>query len=213
MNGQKILEIGTGTGILPLNMQHYGGEYTGVDISPSMIQQAKTLVPNTDFFCADAHNLPFANNSFDVITALQCWAYFNKRTLLPELHRVLKKDGCLFVMFLTWLPDEDEIIRKSFDVVKRYNPSWSGFMKRFDESNLHWLTKDFSVEKVVKKDFHLSFSKESWCDRMVASRGVGATLPQEKLTMFRSKLADTLTDDPEALLLLHESVIIKLKRN
>ena len=126
---QKILDIGTGTGVLPMNMVHYGGDYTGVDLSSEMIEQAKALVPDISFICADAHNLPFENGSFDVVTALQCWVYFDKEKLLPELHRVLKKDGSLYIMFLTWLPDEDEIIRKSFELVKRYNPNWSGFMK------------------------------------------------------------------------------------
>ena len=88
---QKILDIGTGTGILPMNMKCYGGEYTGVDLSSKMIEQAKTLVPDISFICADAHNLPFENDCFDVVTALQCWVYFDKENLLPELHRALKK--------------------------------------------------------------------------------------------------------------------------
>ncbi len=213
-NEQNILDIGTGTGILPMNMERYGGKYIGLDLSKEMIEQAKMLVPNTDFICADAHNLPFDNNSFDIITALQCWVYFDKEKLLPELHRVLKKDGNLYVMFLTWLPDEDEIIRKSFELVKRYNPTWSGFMKRVDNVNLPWLKNtDFSLETVIKKDFHLSFSKEGWCDRMVASRGVGATLSKEKIAEFRSDLTEVLSNEAEDLHILHEAVIIKLKRN
>lgn len=210
---QEILDIGTGTGILPMNMVHYGGDYTGVDLSSEMIEQAKALVPDISFICADAHNLPFENGSFDVVTALQCWVYFDKEKLLPELHRVLKKDGSLYIMFLTWLPDEDEIIRKSFELVKRYNPNWSGFMKRIDRLDFHWLSKDFSVETVMKKDFRLPFSKESWCDRMVASRGIGATLTEDKIYEFRAELRGILNAENEDFTVLHEGVIIKLKRN
>lgn len=210
---QKILDIGTGTGILPMNMKCYGGEYTGVDLSSKMIEQAKALVPDISFICADAHNLPFESGSFDVITALQCWVYFDKENLLPELHRALKKDGSLYIMFLTWLPDEDEIIRKSFELVKRYNPNWSGFMKRADRLDFHWLNKDFSVETVIKKDFRLPFSKESWCDRMVASRGIGATLTEDKIAEFRTELMGILNAENEDFTILHEGVIIKLKRN
>ena len=210
---QKILDIGTGTGILPMNMKCYGGEYTGVDLSSKMIEQAKALVPDISFICADAHNLPFENDSFDVVTALQCWVYFDKEKLLPELHRVLKKDGSLYIMFLTWLPDEDEIIRKSFELVKRYNPNWSGFMKRADRLDFHWLNKDFSVETVIKKDFRLPFSRESWCDRMVASRGIGATLTEDKTAEFRTELMGILNAENEDFTVLHEGVIIKLKRN
>ncbi len=210
---QKILDIGTGTGILPMNMKCYGGEYTGVDLSSEMIEQAKALAPDINFICADAHNLPFENGSFDVVTALQCWVYFDKEKLLPELHRVLKKDGSLYIMFLTWLPDEDEIIRRSFELVKRYNPNWSGFMKRADRLDFHWLSREFSVETVMKKDFRLPFSKESWCDRMVASRGVGATLTEDKISEFRAELMGILNAENEDFTVLHEGVIIKLKRN
>lgn len=57
--GQHILDIGTGTGVLPMNMMTFGGHYTGVDHSPEMIAEAKALVPSADFVCADAHALPF----------------------------------------------------------------------------------------------------------------------------------------------------------
>ena len=210
---QNILDIGTGTGILPMNMMHYSGEYTGVDISSEMIEQAKALVPKADFICTDAHNLPFDDNSFDVVTALQCWVYFDKERLLPELHRVLKKDGNLYIMFLTWLPDEDEIIRRSFELVKCYNPNWCGFKKRSDRIDFHWLSKDFFVETIMKKDFYIPFSREGWCDRMVASRGVGATLPEDKISEFRDELMDILNDENHDFTVLHEGVIIKLKRN
>ncbi len=210
---QKILDIGTGTGILPMNMVCYGGDYIGVDLSAEMIQQAKALVPSAEFICADAHNLPFESGSFDVITALQCWVYLDKEKLLPEIHRILKTNGSLYIMFLTWLPDEDDIIRRSFELVKRFNPHWSGFMKRADRLDFHWLNKDFSVETVIKRDFYLPFSKEGWCERMIASRGVGATLTEDKISLFRAELMDILNTEKDNFTVLHEGVIIKLKRN
>lgn len=210
---QKILDIGTGTGILPMNMKRYGGKYTGVDLSAEMIGQAETMVPDVNFICADAQRLPFKNESFHVITALQCWVYFDKSILLPELRRVLKKNGNLYVMFLTWLPDEDELIRKSFAVIKQFNPNWSSFMKRVDQVDpKNWRKGGFSVEQTVKRDFQIPFTKESWCDRLTASRAVGATLSDEKIAEFRNALTDMLDREAEnQFTLLHEAVILKLK--
>lgn len=212
-SGQKVLDIGTGTGILPLNMQKFGGKYTAIDKSPEMILQAKALNSDADFVCADAHALPFENRSFDVITALQCWVYFDKKRLFPELNRLLKNDGRLYVMFMTWLPEEDEIIRKSFGIIKKYNSDWSGYMKRFDISELNLYGGNFSVELVIKKDYNLPFSRESWCDRLTASRGVGASLSEEKIKKFRTDLMDMLVKSVgDKFALLHEAVIIKLKK-
>ena len=86
-------------------------------------------------------------------------------------------------------------------------------MKRADDLDYHWLSKDFSLETVLRKDFWLSFSRESWCDRMVASRGVGATLADEAVTKFRVDLMEALSNEEKNFSVLHEGVIIKLKRN
>ena len=41
--GQKVLDIGTGTGVLPRNLYRYGADWTGTDISPEQIGQARIL--------------------------------------------------------------------------------------------------------------------------------------------------------------------------
>ncbi len=100
----KVLDIGTGTGILPFNMAKFGGEFTGIDFSAEMTEQAKKLcagIPSVSFLTADAHSLPFDKNTFDTVTALQCWVYFDKEKLIPELLRVLKPKGKLFIAFMT----------------------------------------------------------------------------------------------------------------
>ncbi len=43
VKGQSVLDIGTGTGVLPRNMYSYGAQWTGADISPEQIEQAKLL--------------------------------------------------------------------------------------------------------------------------------------------------------------------------
>ena len=42
-NGQRVLDIGTGTGVLPRNMYKYGAEWTGIDISENQIEQARRM--------------------------------------------------------------------------------------------------------------------------------------------------------------------------
>ncbi|MCR5019381.1 methyltransferase domain-containing protein [Ruminococcus sp.] len=213
VNGKRVLDIGTGTGVLPLNMADNGGEFIGADISAEMLEQAKLKcehLPNVKFVHADAHCLPFEDSCFDAVTALQCWVYFDKEILIPELLRVLRPDGELYIAFMTWLPDEDETVRKSFELVRKYNHNWSGFMKRFDESSFDHLKKYFSIEKINKKDHYLHFTKEEWCGRMTASRGIGAALDDATIESFKEDMMDMLKKDSYDI--LHESVIIKLRK-
>ncbi len=213
---QRILDIGTGSGILPYNMSKYGGDYTGADLSEEMIEQARMIcagISNTRFIIADAHKLPFVDNSYDIVTALQCWVYFDKEVLIPELSRILKSKGELYVAFMTWLPEEDEIIRKSFSLVHKYNPMWSGYMKRTGQFEPSWAKGYFSVESVLKKDYHLPFTRENWCDRMTASRGIGAALSDDEIEAFRNELMSMLAENAgESFTVLHEAVIIKMRK-
>lgn len=139
--------------------------------------------------------------------------YFDKKRLIPELVRVLKPNGQLFILFMTWLAEEDEIVRNSFALVKRYNPEWSGYMKRTESFDPPWLNGTFTVDTIHKQDVHIPFTHEAWCDRMVASRGIGATLNDEQSAMFRKELLTMLKHcADEAFTVLHEAVIIKLTK-
>ncbi|MCR5080049.1 MAG: class I SAM-dependent methyltransferase [Treponema sp.] len=72
-DGQKVLDLGTGTGVLPRNMYKYGAKWTGTDISENQIEQAKMLVKEAkmdiDFFASRAEDVSFPDNTFDVLTA------------------------------------------------------------------------------------------------------------------------------------------------
>ena len=41
--GQRVLDVGTGTGVLPRNMYRYGARWTGTDLSENQIAQARLL--------------------------------------------------------------------------------------------------------------------------------------------------------------------------
>ena len=43
LSGQKVLDIGTGTGVLPRNMYRYGAKWTGTDISDMQVTEAERM--------------------------------------------------------------------------------------------------------------------------------------------------------------------------
>ena len=106
IKGQNVLDIGTGTGVMPRNMYCYGAKWTGTDISPNQIAQAKVLSEGMDieYYALPTEELNFSEGSFDVITACQCFFYFDHEKVAPMFHRLLKEDGRILVLYMTWLP-------------------------------------------------------------------------------------------------------------
>lgn len=105
VKGQRVLDLGTGTGVLPRNLYSYGAEWTGTDISPEQIEQAKILSEaadmKIDFQVVPAEEISFPHETFDVITACQCFWYFDHEKLIPKIKRqeatVKTRVSCFFL--------------------------------------------------------------------------------------------------------------------
>jgi trans-aconitate methyltransferase len=64
--GERILDIGCGTGHLTAKIAANGAEVTGIDISPEMIARARAAHPSIRFEVADARKLNYMND-FDAV--------------------------------------------------------------------------------------------------------------------------------------------------
>lgn len=71
VKGQYVLDLGTGTGVLPRNMHRFGAKWVGADISEEQIAKARILSKDTDieYIVSPSESLELSDGSFDVITA------------------------------------------------------------------------------------------------------------------------------------------------
>ncbi len=217
-DGQSVLDIGTGTGVLPRNMYKYGAHFTGADISDNQIAYAKILSEQSgmdiDYIVNSAENLSFPEKSFDTVTACQCFMYFDKGVLLPKIHRWLKDNGHFCILFMAWLPDESKIAQKSEELVLKYNPAWSGgHMKRYELKTPEWLSGLFTVENAVTYDINVQFTRDTWHGRMLSCRGIGASsLTGEEIAEFEKEHKAFLATCPEKFDILHYATILNLRK-
>ncbi len=113
VSGQTVLDLGTGTGVLPRNMYCFGARWYGADISENQIAQADMLSRRMNmkiqYQTAAAEDVDFPDQTFDVITACQCFWYFDHEKVVPRLSAMLKKNGRLLLLYMAWLPFEDQI--------------------------------------------------------------------------------------------------------
>lgn len=216
VNGQSVLDLGTGTGVLPRNMLKFGAKWTGVDIAEKQIEQAKIMSNGTDieYFCAPVEEVALHDNSFDVITACQCFWYFDHKRILPSLYRMLKPHGRILVLYMAWLPFEDEIAHASEDLVLKYNPKWSGAGERVHP--IHIPECYFEKFRLVYSEEYpllVPFTRESWNGRTKACRGVGASLSQEETARWEAEHLKLLTDiAPVEFSIKHYAAIAELEK-
>lgn len=104
--GDKILDVGCGTGVFTVDILEQGALVFGIDISLPMLTRAGEKLEGYPFFKALGTMicLPFADNTFDRVISITALEFIEDgRKALHELFRVTKKGGTILVATLNSL--------------------------------------------------------------------------------------------------------------
>ncbi|NOQ55751.1 MAG: methyltransferase domain-containing protein [Nanohaloarchaea archaeon] len=160
--GKKVLEVGCSVGTDLSQFAKHGAIVTGIDLTPEGIRLAKerfkTMGLKGTLKTADAENLPFDDNSFDIVYSFGVLHHTpNTQKTIDEVYRVLKKGGEAKIM----LYHKNSFETLTHIVRKIKNPSrwkWSlqkainyqTEMNRDSEGVTNPLTKVYSKSEVKK---------------------------------------------------------------
>jgi demethylmenaquinone methyltransferase/2-methoxy-6-polyprenyl-1,4-benzoquinol methylase len=96
--GDKVLDLGAGTGVSTEELDRSGAYAVGADLSLGMLQVGNAKRPDVRLLAADALALPFADASFDAVTiSLALRNIVDVDAALREMARVTKPGGRLVV--------------------------------------------------------------------------------------------------------------------
>lgn len=197
---QVVVDLGTGTGTLARGFARRGCLVTGVDIDGRMLAQARDLDAQAgvlvNYLEAPAERTGLPDQSADVVSAGQCWHWFDRVRAAEEVRRLLAPGGRLVIAHFDWLPLPGNMVEATERLIARYNPTWDlhGGLGMHPQ----WLpglgAAGFRNLETFSYDVHVPYRPEAWCGRIRASAGVAALDPAT-VSRFDAELARLLQAD------------------
>ena len=97
--GARVLDVGCGTGDLLAHLEHRGFSTAGIDPSLGMAALARARVPGSDIRPGGADDLPWPDDTFDLVTAVNALQFADDTdAALAELVRVTVPGGVVAVV-------------------------------------------------------------------------------------------------------------------
>jgi SAM-dependent methyltransferase len=96
--GDRVLDVGCGTGVFLRLCADRGAVVAGLDVSAAMVEAARARVPEADLRVGDVQALPYADEAFDLVTGFASFFYADDVVAaLREAARVARPGAAVVV--------------------------------------------------------------------------------------------------------------------
>lgn len=200
--GTDWLDLGTGTGVIPRGLAEYGANIVAADIADNQIQEAKRLsvgFDNITYRVCPVEELDYEENCFDVITACQCFWYFDPEIIVPKIRSMLRPGGMFLKIYMSYLKD-DPVASQSNQLVRKLNPNWGGASASLKDLTTHFFEHPHMDSFFVD----IPFTREKWHGRMKSCRGVLASMDENTFARFEEEHGRMLEQLPDEFTVRHK---------
>jgi ubiquinone/menaquinone biosynthesis C-methylase UbiE len=167
-NGSTIVDLGAGTGKLTRALLTTGARVIAVEPGDAMRAELERALPEVEALRGAAEQIPLQDGSVDCIAAGSAFHWFRHDEALPEMHRVLRRDGGLALLWNS--RDRDQPIQQEVSgliaqLVPRVRPRpehWADAVRKSDlfsapdEAHFPWVQK-LGAEGLVARMSSISF--------------------------------------------------------
>ncbi|MDJ0924400.1 MAG: methyltransferase domain-containing protein [Acidimicrobiia bacterium] len=196
--GLRALDLGTGTGTLALGFAARGLLATGLDIAPELLDVARAAAADQGlvarFVPGRAEATGLDNSAYDLVSAGQCWWWFDAEATITEVRRVLAPTGRLLICNFSYVPLPGNVAGRTEDLILQHNPGWpkAGWRGVHPEQVRALDESGFEQVESFSYTVDVAFSHEAWRGRIRTCNGVGSALNEEQVEVFDDELASLL---------------------
>ncbi len=174
--GVRLLDMACGSGLALRHAEAAGATTAGIDAAEPLVEIAKDRNPGSDLRLGSMFELPWADESFDVVMSINgVWG--GCEAALVEAHRVLRPGGLLGISF--WGTGTPNDLRGCFKAFARHAPQQHfGSMKRLNNIAAAGVAEqmlDESGFEVLERGARVSVIE--WPDSDLAWRGLSSVGP------------------------------------
>lgn len=195
---KRVLDLGTGTGTVARGFAREGFEVTGLDIAQPLLDQAQFIDKkeglSIGYVVGSAEQTGFPDGTFDIVTAGQCFHWFDRAKAEPEIRRILKPRGLFIVAYFDWIETPDNPVGQMRPLQKKYNPDWNGFPRWYPQKPGDLVLEGFSPVFSFLYEEGVPYTHEGWRGRIRSYAGVGGSMTKPNLEAFDAEFARVLGD-------------------
>lgn len=217
--GQRVVDLGTGAGTLARGFAERGCQVTGVDVAAAQLAQAGELDRQAGvqvaYRVAPAEETGLPAGSFDVVSAGQCWHWFDRPRAAAEVARLLRPAGWLVIAHYDWLPLPGNLVELTEALIVQHAADWrmGGGVGVYPQWFRDVGEAGFQAIESFTYDEPAIYSHAGWRGRIRASAPIGGSLPADRVATFDAALAAALLEHfPEEPLVVPHRVFALICR-